>query len=112
VNPLPDSRNFKLKKEVDLTTMFTKELDSTTGEVEFWQKFEETMKIVWKLKHHCPQDLEMFFDEELEEFTPSSPPHRMATCAPPIYVIPNNDDDKELLLLGYESFLFSVLLLS
>jgi hypothetical protein len=29
----------------------------------------------------------------MEEFTLASPPHKMATRAPPVYVIPNNDDD-------------------
>jgi hypothetical protein len=33
--PIPDPRNFKLKKQVELTTTLTKELDSTTEEVEF-----------------------------------------------------------------------------
>jgi hypothetical protein len=33
---VPDSSNFKLKKQVDLTTVPTTELDSTTEEVEFW----------------------------------------------------------------------------
>jgi hypothetical protein len=56
VELVPDPRNFKLKKQVDLTTVLTKELDSTTEEVEFWQeKYEEAMKIVQKLKCHCPQ---------------------------------------------------------
>jgi hypothetical protein len=36
VEHVPDSRNFKLKKQVELTTKLTKELDSTTEEVEFW----------------------------------------------------------------------------
>jgi hypothetical protein len=46
VEPVPDSRNFKLK-QVNLTTVLTKELDSTTEEVEFWQeKYEKAMKIV------------------------------------------------------------------
>jgi hypothetical protein len=31
----PEPRIFKLKKEVNLTTTLTKELDSTTEEVEF-----------------------------------------------------------------------------
>jgi hypothetical protein len=35
VEPVPDSRNFKLKKQVKLTTALTKELDSTMEEVEF-----------------------------------------------------------------------------
>jgi hypothetical protein len=47
VEPVLDSRNFKLKKQVDLTNVLTKELDSTTEEVEFWQeKYEEAMKII------------------------------------------------------------------
>jgi hypothetical protein len=42
-----DSRNFKLKKQVKLTTALTKEMDSTTEEVEFCQeKYEEAMKTV------------------------------------------------------------------
>jgi hypothetical protein len=42
VEPVLDSWNFKLKKQVDLTTAFTKELDSTMEEVEFWQEeYEE-----------------------------------------------------------------------
>jgi hypothetical protein len=40
---------------MDHTTVLSKEMDSTTEEVEFWQeKYEETMKIIRKLKHHCP----------------------------------------------------------
>jgi hypothetical protein len=35
----------------------------------------------------------MLSEEEVEEFTLASPPHKMATHAPPVYVIPNNDDD-------------------
>jgi hypothetical protein len=94
VEPVPDSRNFKLKKQVDLTTVLTKELDSTTEEVEFWQeKYEEAMKTIQKLKRRCPQDLATLFDEDTDELTPASPPHKMATRAPPVYVIPINDDD-------------------
>jgi hypothetical protein len=94
VEPVPDSRNFKLKKQVDLTTVLTKELDSTTEEVEFWQeKYEEAMKTIQKLKRRCPQDLATLFDEDTDEFTPASPPRKMATRAPPVYVIPINDDD-------------------
>jgi hypothetical protein len=64
VEPIPDSSNVKLKKQVDHTTVLTKELDSTTEEVEFWQeKYEEAMKIIQKLKRHCPQDLETLSDE-------------------------------------------------
>jgi hypothetical protein len=36
VELVPDSRKFKLKKQVKLTTALTKKLDSTTDEVEFW----------------------------------------------------------------------------
>jgi hypothetical protein len=98
VEHVPDLRNFKLKKQVDLTTVLTKELDSTTEEVEFWQeKYEEAMKIVRKLKHRCPQGVETLSEEEMEEFTPASPPLKIVTHAPPVYVIPNNDDDSELL---------------
>jgi hypothetical protein len=87
VEPVPESRNFKLKKQVELTTALTKGL-------EFWQgKYEEAMKIIRKLKLHCPQDVETLSNEATEEFTLASPPHKMATRAPPIYVIPNNDDD-------------------
>jgi uncharacterized HAD superfamily protein len=65
VEPIQDERNFKLKKQVALTATLTKELDSTTEEVELWQgKYEEAMKTIWKIKHHCPQDLETFSDEE------------------------------------------------
>jgi hypothetical protein len=47
VELVPNPRNFKLKKQVKLTTALTKELDSTMEEVEFWQeKYEEAMKIV------------------------------------------------------------------
>jgi predicted RNA-binding protein len=64
VELVPESRNFKLKKQVDLTTVLAKELDSTMEEVEFWQdKYKEAMKIVRKLKRHCPQDVETLFDE-------------------------------------------------
>jgi hypothetical protein len=79
---------------VELTTVLTKELDSSTEEVEFWQeKYEEAMKTIQKLKHHCPQGMETLSDEETKEFTPASPPHKMVTRAPLVYVIPNNDVD-------------------
>jgi hypothetical protein len=94
VEPIPDSRNFKVKKQEELTSALTKELDSTMEEVEFWRgKYEEAMKIVQKLKHHCPQDVETLSNEETEEFTPASPPRKMATRAPPVYAITNNHDD-------------------
>jgi hypothetical protein len=94
VEPVSDPRNFKLKKQVDLTTVLIKELDSTSEEVEFWQeKYEEAMKIIWKLKCHCPQGMETLSEEETEEFTPTSPPRKMATRAPPVYIISNSDDD-------------------
>jgi hypothetical protein len=57
VELVPDLWNFKLKKQVELTTVLPKELDSTMKEVEFWQeKYEEAIKTIRKLKHHCPQD--------------------------------------------------------
>jgi hypothetical protein len=94
VEPVPDSRNFKLKKQVELTTVLTMELDSTMEEVELWQeKYEEAMKTIQKLKRHYPQDMQMLSEEETEEFTLASPPCQMATCAPPVYIIPNNGDD-------------------
>jgi hypothetical protein len=59
VEPIPDARNFKLNRQVEFTTMLTKELDSTTKEVEFWQeKYEEAMKTIRNLKRHCPQDVQ------------------------------------------------------
>jgi hypothetical protein len=94
MEPIPDARNFKLKKQVDLSTMLTKELDSTTKEVKFWQeKYEEAMKIIHKLKCHCPQGMETLSEEEMEEFTPASLPRKMVSRAPPLYVIPNNGGD-------------------
>jgi hypothetical protein len=79
--------------------VLTKELDSTTEEVEFWQeKYEEAMKTIQNLKCHYPQDVETHSSEETEEFTPVTPPRKMVTRAPPVYIIPNNDDDEELLL--------------
>jgi hypothetical protein len=94
VEPIPDPRNFKLKKQVELTTTLTMELDSTTEEVEFWQeKYEEAMKTIRKLKHCYPQDMETLSNEGTKEFTPASAPHKMATPAPPVYVILNNDND-------------------
>jgi hypothetical protein len=73
--------------------MLINELYYTAEEVEFWQeKYEEAMKIVRKLKRHT-QDLETLSKEEMEEFTPTSPPRKMVTCAPPVYIIPNNNDD-------------------
>jgi hypothetical protein len=91
---VPDSRNFKLKKKVELTTTLTKELDSSTEEMEFWQeKYEEAMNTIRKLKRRCPQGMDTLSNEETEEFTPTSPPHNMVTHAPLVYVIPNNDDD-------------------
>jgi hypothetical protein len=94
VEPVPDSQNFKLKKQVELTTALTKELDSTTEEVEFWQeKYEEATKTILKLKRNNPQGVETLSVGEIEEFTATSLPCKMVTCAPPVYVIPNNDDD-------------------
>jgi hypothetical protein len=51
------------------------------------------MKIVRKLKNRYPQDMETLSEEETKEFTPASPARKMATHAPPVYAIPNNDDD-------------------
>jgi hypothetical protein len=63
-------------------------------EVEFWQeKFEEAMKTIQKLKRHYPQGVEILSNEETEEFTLASPPHKMAARAPLVYVIPDNDVD-------------------
>jgi hypothetical protein len=91
VEPVQEEGNFKLKKQVALTTALTKELDSTTEEVEFWQgKYEEAMRTIRKMKRRYPQDLETLSDEETEEFTPHSPPRKMATRALPTYVIPND----------------------
>jgi hypothetical protein len=96
VEPVQDEKNFKLKKQVTLTTTLTKELDSTTDEVEFGQgKYEEAMKTIWKMKRHCPQDRETCSDEEIEEFTPHSPSRKMATRAPPVHVIPNDVEGQE-----------------
>jgi hypothetical protein len=80
---VPNSRNSKLKKQVKLTTVLNKELDSTMEEVELWQeKYEEAMKTIRKLKCHYPQDVETLSEEETEEFTLASPARKMATCAP------------------------------
>jgi hypothetical protein len=91
MEPVQDEMNFKLKKQVALTTTLSKELDSTTEEVEFGQgKYEEAMKTIPKMKHHCPQDWEKRSNEEAEEFSPHSPPRKIAKLAPPTYVIPND----------------------
>jgi hypothetical protein len=83
-----------MEKQVELSTALTKELDSTMEEVEFWQeKYEEEMKIIQKLKCHYPQGVETLSNEETEEFTLASPPCKIATHAPSVYVIPNNDVD-------------------
>jgi hypothetical protein len=79
---------------VELSTVLTKELDSTMEEVEFWQeKYEEALKTIWKLKRHYPQGVETLSNEETEEATLASPACKMVTHAPPVYIIPNNDDD-------------------
>jgi hypothetical protein len=83
-----------MEKQVELSTALTKELDSTMEEVEFWQeKYEEAMKIIQKLKCHYPQGVETLSNEETKEFTLASPPRKIATHAPLVYVIPNNDVD-------------------
>jgi hypothetical protein len=51
------------------------------------------MKIIRQLKCRYPEGMETFSEEETKEFTLASPPLKMATHAPPVYVIPNNDDD-------------------
>jgi hypothetical protein len=50
---------------------------------------------IQKMKCHYPQDLETLSDEETEEFTPHSPPRKMATCGPPTYIIPNDVEDQD-----------------
>jgi hypothetical protein len=99
VEPITDSHNFELKKQVKLTATLTKELDSTIEEVQFCQEKYEAMKTIQKLNCHNPKGVETFSDEETKEFTPTSPPRKIATRAPQVYVIPNNDDDKDLLHL-------------
>jgi hypothetical protein len=65
-------------------------------EVEFWQgKYEEAMKTIQKMKRRCPRDLETLLDEETGEFSPHSPPRKMATRAPPAYIIPNDVEGQE-----------------
>jgi hypothetical protein len=56
-------------------------------------KYEDAMKVLWKRKNHCPQDLKTLSNKEIEEFTAASSPRKVATSAPPVYVISNNDDD-------------------
>jgi hypothetical protein len=87
-------QRWSTEKKVELTTTLTKELESTMEEVEFLQeKFEEAMKTIRKLKRHYSQGVETLSNEEAEEFTLTSPPHKMTTHAPPVYVVPNNDVD-------------------
>ena len=94
VEAVPDQGNFKLRKQVALTAALSKEVDSTAEEVEFWQeKYEDAMKTIRKMKRHCPHDWETPSEEETKEFTPVSPPRKMASRAPPVYIIPNTDDD-------------------
>jgi hypothetical protein len=50
------------------------------------------MMTIWKMKRHCPQHWETLLDEETEEFSLHSPPRKMATHAPPVYIIPNDDE--------------------
>jgi hypothetical protein len=96
VELVQEEGNFKLKKQVALTTTLTKELDSTTEEVEFWQgKYEEATRTIQKMKHRYPQNIETLSDEETEEFTPHSPACKMATRAPPTYIIPNDVEDQD-----------------
>jgi anion-transporting ArsA/GET3 family ATPase len=91
VEPVQDEGNFKLKKQVALIATLTKELDSTMEEVEFRQgKYEEAMKAIQKMKRRYPQEWETLSDEETKEFSPHSPPRKMAMRAPPAYIIPND----------------------
>jgi hypothetical protein len=53
------------------------------------------MKTIRNMKHQCPQNWETLLDEETEEFTPHSPPYKMDTCAPSIYIILNYVEDQE-----------------
>jgi hypothetical protein len=46
------------------------------------------MKTIRKMKRRCPQNLETLSDEETEEFSLHSLPHKMAMRALPAYVIP------------------------
>ncbi|KAK2630884.1 hypothetical protein QOZ80_UnG0720310 [Eleusine coracana subsp. coracana] len=49
--PVPGQGHAKFKKQVTLTTVISRELDSTTEELGFWQeKYEEAMKTVRQLK--------------------------------------------------------------
>jgi hypothetical protein len=50
------------------------------------------MNTIQKLKRLCPQGVETLSEEETEELTPTSPPRKMVTHAPPVYVIPNNEE--------------------
>jgi hypothetical protein len=54
---------------------------------------EDAIKVLRKMKYHYIQDMETLSHEEIEEFTLASPPRKMSTYAPLVYVIPNNDDD-------------------
>jgi hypothetical protein len=74
VEPVQDEGNIKLNEELKL-----------------WQgKYEEAMKTIQKMKHRCPLELETLLDEETEEFNLHSPPHKLATRAPPAYVVSND----------------------
>jgi hypothetical protein len=48
------------------------------------------MKTIQMMKHRCPQNWETLLDGEIEEFSLHSLPHKMATHAPPAYIIPND----------------------
>jgi hypothetical protein len=48
------------------------------------------METIQKMKRRYPQDLEALLDEGTEEFSPHSPLRKLATRAPPAYVIPND----------------------
>jgi hypothetical protein len=96
VELVQDEINFKLMKQVALTATLTKELDSTTKEVEFGQgKYEGAMKTIRKMKCHCPQETLLY--EETEEFNPHTPPcarwlhvHLLPTSFPMMLKAMNN----------------------
>jgi hypothetical protein len=47
------------------------------------------------MKRQCHQDWETLSDEETKEFSSHSLPRKMATHAPPAYVIPNDVEGQE-----------------
>jgi hypothetical protein len=87
-----DSRRPEIHFILRMKTLhFCGMLKSTFSSPSTLMKYEDAMKVLWKRKNHCPQDLESPYDKEIEGFTPASPPRKMATYAPPVYLIPYND---------------------